>query len=173
MHKVNLKNNPVCAFISSSMIIIFSLYFTDAIKSIPCEKNMPSILISNFIHTDFFHLMSNLYGLYSISLVEHKYGPKKFVFLILFLLIFSTIFEIILHKIIKTPCSIGFSGILYGIFTFETITDKKNIDYNLFLSIIFNIISSKIFQKKISLTGHIIGAITGILGAIIYKKIYF
>ena len=65
------------------------------------------------------------------------------------------------------------SGILYVIITFETITDKKNIDYNLFLSIIFNIISSKIFQKKISLTGHIIGAITGILGAIIYKKIYF
>ena len=169
----NFKEHPICSFISVLIILIFSLYATNAIKIVPCEKDMLSIFMSQFVHTDFFHLASNLYGIYSLSRVEHKYGPKKFVFLILFLLIFSTIFEIILHKIIKTPCSIGFSGILYGIFTFETITDKKNIDYNLFLSIIFNIISSKIFQKKISLTGHIIGAITGILGAIIYKKIYF
>ena len=165
----NYKDTPVCSFIFVLIIVVFSLYFTNAIKNVPCEKDMKSIFISNFIHTDFVHLLSNLYGIYALSRVEYKVGFKKFFSLIIFLLIFNTIFEIILHRIIKTPCSIGFSGILYGITTFEIVCNDT-IDYNMIGAIILNISVSKIFDKKSSLSGHIIGGISGILGGVLFKR---
>ena len=164
----NFKEYPICSFISVLIIIIFSLYLTNAIKTIPCDKDMKSIFISQFIHTDFLHLLSNLYGIYSLSKVEYKYGPKKFFGLLIFLLIFNTIFEGILHKIIKTPCSIGFSGVLYGVLTFDMIYGDFN--YMLFGSIIVHIFVNKIFKSNISLQGHLIGALSGIIGGLLFKK---
>lgn len=169
--KTILKKCPVCAFLFVFLVVIFSMYFTSALKTIPCEKNMVSVLYSNFIHTDFYHLASNLFGLYSLTDVEIRLGSKKFLTLILFLLLFTSLLEIILYRIIKTPCSIGFSGILYGVFTFEMISKDKYVDYKILGSIILNIMFSKIMNSKSSLYGHIIGVISGICGALIYKKI--
>jgi membrane associated rhomboid family serine protease len=166
----NFKEYPICSFISVLIITIFSLYATNAIKTIPCEKDMTSIFVSQFIHTDFFHLASNLYGIYSLSKVENKYGPKKFFSLIIFLLVFNTIAEGVLHRIINTPCSIGFSGILYGVLTFELVCDK--FDYLLFGSIVTNIFIGKVFKSNVSLQGHLIGAISGIVGGLLFKNFF-
>jgi membrane associated rhomboid family serine protease len=166
----NFKEYPICSFISVLIITIFSLYATNAIKTIPCEKDMTSIFISQFIHTDFLHLVSNVYGIYSLSKVENKYGPKKFFGLIIFLLVFNTIVEGVLHKIINTPCSIGFSGILYGVLTFELVCDK--FDYLLLGSIVTNIFIGKVFKSNVSLQGHLIGAISGIVGGLLFKNFF-
>lgn len=168
----NFKEYPICSFISVLIIIIFSLYASNAIKTVPCEKDMTSIFISQFIHTDFFHLASNLYGIYSLSRVEYKYGGKKFFSLIFFLLLVNTIAESILHRIIKTPCSIGFSGILYGVLTFEIVCDGMNFDYLLFGSIITNIFVNKVFKSNISLQGHLIGAIAGVISGLLFKNFF-
>lgn len=168
---MKIKQTPFTAFICVFILTIFLLYVTNVIKEVPCEKDMKSIFISNFIHTDFFHVAANLYGLYSLSRVELDIGPKKFFTLLIFLLVFGTVLEGILHRIINTPCSIGFSGVLYGIMTFEIMYNKK-FDYNIFISIILNIIVSKLGNRNLSLNGHIIGAISGILGGIIFNKLY-
>ena len=115
----NLKIYPVCSFISVVIITIFSLYFTNALKTIPCGKDMQSVFVSQFIHVDFLHLVSNVYGLYTLSTVEQKYGPKFFFSLIFFLLTINALLESLFHKFFDTPCSIGFSGILYGVLTFD------------------------------------------------------
>jgi membrane associated rhomboid family serine protease len=128
--------------------------------------------MSQFIHVDFLHLLSNLYGIYSLSRVENKHGPKKFFLLLLFLLVINTVIESVLHKIIKYPCSIGFSGILYGVLTFEIVCDKNNLDYVLVGSIITNIFVTKIFKNNVSLQGHIVGAITGIISGILFKNFF-
>lgn len=166
-----LKKCPICSFIFVLIIIVFSMYFTSALKTVPCEKDMISVLYSNFIHTDFYHLLANLFGIYSLTNVEMRLGSKKFLTLILFLIFFTTLLEILLNKIIKTPCSIGFSGILYGVFTFEIISKDKYVDYKILGSIILNIMFSKITNNKSSLYGHVIGVISGVFGALIYKKI--
>lgn len=168
----NFKEYPICSFISVLIITIFSLYLTNAIKTIPCEKDMISIFMSQFIHTDFLHLVSNLYGIYSLSRIENKYGPKKFFILLIFLLFINTTAETVLHKIINSPCSIGFSGILYGVLTFETVCDKNDLDYVLLGSIITNMFVTKIFKSNISLQGHVIGAITGIISGILFKNFF-
>ena len=167
-----MKNNPITSFLTVVIVVLFSLYYTSILKTIPCEKNMKSIFISQFIHIDFFHLISNLYGFYALSRVELAMGPKKFFILVLFLLIFNTIFEFILHRLLKTPCSIGISGILYGIVTFELLSNKI-VDYHGILSIFLSIYSSYTSTINSSLYGHLIGGFSGILGSIIFKKLNY
>lgn len=165
-----IKNNPICSFISVLLVIIFSLYLTTVIKTVPCKKDMTSIFLSNFIHVDFIHLVSNLYGIYSLSRVENILGSKIFFLLIFFILFFNTFFESILHKLIDTPCTIGFSGILYGVLTFEFVYSDK-FDYNLLSSIIIMLFINKFIDKKSSFIGHLVGAISGIISGFLYKKI--
>jgi len=172
--KNNFSDYPICSFIIVFIVIIFSLYFVNVIKTLPCGKDMKTIFMSNFIHTDFLHLISNVYGIYSLSRIEKRFGSKNFFTLLLFLLIFNTIFETLLHKIIKTPCSIGISGVLYGFLTFDIISNnKKSYDITLISAVFFNMIMAKIGRSNISFYGHLIGAISGIIGGLIYKKIKY
>jgi hypothetical protein len=67
-------------------------------------------------------------------------------------------------------CSIGFSGILFGLMTWELITTRK-IDIELLLAIVVTVVAPSIGNKKVSLTGHTIGAVSGVLGGIIWKFI--
>jgi len=104
---------------------------------------MKHVFMTNFIHIDFEHLLANLFGLYSLSRVERNMGTKPFFFLVLYLLIVSSVIESIIHKIFKNiPCSIGFSGVLFGVMTYEIIKTKK---INIFLvgSILLNLIPEK------------------------------
>jgi membrane associated rhomboid family serine protease len=159
---------PVCGSLALFIIIVFLLYAINIIKAVPCQKNIISIFSSNFIHVDPMHLISNLYGIYSLTHIEKKIGTKKFIILILFLLIFTTIFEVLLHKIINSPCAIGISGILYGIATFDLMLYQK-IDYQMLTAIILNISISYATNKRSSIIGHIIGVISGVIGGIIFK----
>ena len=168
----NLKIYPVCSFISVVIITIFSLYFTNALKTIPCGKDMQSIFISQFIHVDFLHLVSNVYGLYTLSTVEQKYGPKFFFSLIFFLLTINALLESLFHKFFDTTCSLGFSGILYGVLTFELSCRGMNTNYLLFISIFANMIANDIFKNNVSLQGHLIGALSGIISGSLFKKIF-
>lgn len=166
-----LKEVPVSLFLSVSIIIIFSLYLTTVIKTIPCGKDIMSSFFSNFVHADSYHLMSNLIALYALSRVEREIGMKRFIGLILFLLIFNTITETIIHKAYpQIKCSIGFSGVLFGIMTWEIIT-KKDIDFILILSIVIMVIIPSVQNPKVSFTGHAVGALAGVLGGLIWKKL--
>lgn len=166
----SLKNNPISAFIATVVIVIFSLYTTNAIKTIPCDKNMVDNFKSTFVHVDRLHLMSNLYALYALSRVERELGTKKFLILIIFLVCINTIIETSLHKITnKIPCSIGFSGILFGIMAYEIIT-QRGIDPYILSSILIMVITPSLKSSKVSFSGHLIGTVSGVISALIYSK---
>ena len=59
------KDIPVSIFLAITIIIVFSLYFTTAIKTIPCGKTIMSAFYSNFVHTDIYHLVGNMVALYA------------------------------------------------------------------------------------------------------------
>lgn len=165
------KKKYVSVFIAVFMIIIFSLYTTKAIVSLPCDKNMTDIFLNSFIHIDSFHLFINLYTLYTFSRIEILLGTKKFFMLITFLLFMNTIFKNIMHKITnKIPCSIGFSGVLFGIMSWEIVTNK-GFDINTASSIMLLVILPSLQLKNISFTGHFIGAISGIISGLLFNKI--
>lgn len=162
---------PVSSFIAISIIIIFSLYATTALKTIPCGKNLLSNFNSNFVHTDPYHLISNLYALYALSRVEISLGPKKFFILVLFLLLVNTLFEGAVHKMSPNiPCSIGFSGVLFGIMTWEIVTNK-GLDFYIATSIGAMVIMPSLQNQNASLMGHLVGAVSGVLGGLLWSKI--
>lgn len=163
---------PVSGFIIVSLLIIFSLYFVNIIKSVPCDKDMGSTFISNFIHTDVFHIISNVFSLYSLSIIEERLGSETFIKLIVFFLASNTVLETLLHKLIEVPCSIGFSGVLFSMMSFELVA-KNILDMNILLSLFFNIglTISRGKESKVSIYGHVIGIISGIIAGIIFKKI--
>lgn len=169
---LNIKEIPISVFLAVTIIIIFSLYFTNLLKSIPCQKNLSNIFINNFIHIDIYHLVGNILGLYSMSRIERSLGTKKFIILICCLLLTASILEVITFQLFPSiPCGIGISGLLFGLITWELIIVQK-MDFTLVLSLIFTVILPSLKGKNVSIFGHLSGIIAGILVGMSWKKIY-
>ena len=170
MENQYFKNIPVSLFIATSIVVIFSLYITTAIKTIPCGKDIMSVFMGNFVHIDPYHLLANLFGLYSLARIEREIGTKRFIGLLVFLLLFTSTTEVIIHKLHDDmPCSIGFSGVLFGLIAWEMVS-KRELDFVLLVSIIMLVAAPSVNNQKASLMGHAIGAISGVVGGIIWKK---
>lgn len=165
------KDIPVTLFLAVSIVVVFALYLTTWIKTVPCGKDVMSIFTSNFVHLDPYHLMVNLFALYALSRVEQQLGAKKFIGLIVFLLIFTTLVEVIVHKIYtQIPCSIGFSGVLFGVMTWELVTNRE-LDLVLVLAIVAMVAVPSLQSEKVSLLGHAVGAIGGVVGGLIWNRL--
>ena len=168
---LTLKKIPVSVFITLTIVLIFGLYATTALKQIPCGKDITNVLYGNFVHIDIYHLLSNIFALYALSRVEISIGWKSFLALICFLLFFNTLAETAMYRIFKTlKCSIGFSGVLFGIATWELV-NNKGFDWFIGLSVLTMIAGPSINNPKASLIGHSIGAISGIIGGLLWSKI--
>lgn len=169
--KRNASQVPISSFIAISLIVIYLLFTANIVTALPCGKDIHQVFISNFVHVDSVHLVSNLFALYAISHVEEQMGFQPFIWLVVFLLAFNTLTEYIARKIWKDmKCSIGFSGVLFGLMTWELITTRK-FDLELFLAIVVTVVAPSLGNKKVSLSGHAIGAVSGVLGGIIWKFI--
>lgn len=165
----NPRDVPICTFIGLSLVLVFILFNAQVINAIPCGNNIHEVFMSNFVHIDLTHLMYNLYALYALSRVEKEMGFRSFIWLFIFLLFFNTLAEYGAKKIwVDLKCSIGFSGVLFGMMTWELLT-KNKFDMTLFVAIVIMVIFPSLNNKKISLRGHAIGAISGIIGGILWK----
>lgn len=149
-------NKTVSIFISVLVISIYFSYYTQILSKIPCEQEISSKILSNFIHTNSIHLILNLIGLHLVSELETKIGSLNFFTLVIFITIILSLFEYVL----KNKCSIGISGVLYGLIAYQMFK-FKNIDYNLIYILIFLFLFSN--DSYISHTGHLLGFISGLL----------
>ena len=134
-----------------------------------CEHTIPNISYRQFVHVELFHLLVNLYGLYILSRVEEKIGFKNFSILILSLLVVSTLIEFGVSKFTDLNCSIGFSGILFGILAWELVTGQE-INFSLVAILFFMVLQPSLTNPKASLVGHAIGACSGIIVGLITKQ---
>lgn len=163
------KDVPVSVLLAVTMVVVFSLYVTNLLKTVPCGKKGLSILLGNFVHVDFYHLVANLFALYSLSRIEVRLGWKKFIGLVVFLLAFNTVAEVAVHMAYPDiPCSIGFSGVLFGMMTWELVSTKQ-LDIMLLLSIFTTVVYPSLTSTKASLSGHLVGAVSGIIGGLLWK----
>ena len=166
-----IQDVPVSVFLAVSIVVVFSLYATSALKSIPCGHDVMSVFYSNFVHVDWSHLLVNLFALYALSRVELATGGKNFTALVVFLLIFTSVAEVIAKRFFPgLPCSIGFSGVLFGIATWEMVTTKE-IDFLLVASVVAMVVLPSLQNPKVSLMGHAVGAVAGVLGGLLWKKV--
>jgi membrane associated rhomboid family serine protease len=167
------KDIPVSLFLAISIVLVFALYVTTVFKTVPCGRNFLSSFCGNFVHIDLFHLAANLVTLYTLARVERDIGAKRFSFLIVFLLIFTSIVEVTIHKIIPNiACTIGFSGILFGILAWE-LTTKKGLNLLVVISIIGVAVMPTIQNpERASLLGHLVGVVSGIIGGLLWTSFF-
>jgi len=165
------KDVPVSTFIAVSLVVVFLLYNAKVLNALPCGNSFQEVFCSNFCHIEIVHLLSNLFSLYALSTVEQQMGFKPFAWLMIFLLLFNTLAEYFVKKLLNySKCSIGFSGILFGVMTWDIIS-KKKIDLEVAAAILISVFSPSLTGKNISFTGHAIGAFSGIIGALLWKVI--
>lgn len=122
--------------------------------------------LSHFSHESLMHLASNGIGIFMVSpLLERLLGEKKYIFLLLFLWLAQVA---LLPQILTAP-TLGFSGILMGLFTFLALKlwwlDKNNplqrFGRDLLVLVAINI-ALPLLVPQISFLGHAMGAILGL-----------
>lgn len=153
--KIIKYNKTISIFISIVLSLTYFLYNSNILTTIPCDQDFSSKLLSNFIHTNSVHLISNLMGIYFISELETKIGSSNFLTLVILITVILSIFE----YTVKSGCSIGISGVLYGLVAYEMFK-FKNVDYNVLFTLVLLFLFSG--DSKISHTGHLLGFIAGL-----------
>ena len=153
--KIIKYNKNISIFISILLSLTYFLYNSNILTTIPCDQDFSSKLLSNFIHTNSVHLISNLMGIYFISELEIKIGSSNFLTLVILITVILSIFE----YAVKSGCSIGISGVLYGLVAYEMFK-FKNVDYNVLFTLVLLFLFSG--DSKISHTGHLLGFIAGL-----------
>jgi len=127
-------------------------------NEVPCEGDFISNIKCDFIHIRFTHLLLNLAGIYVLSNIEKTIGKEKFLKLLLFIIAITSVIE---SQFYNHYCSIGFSGILYGLLAYQMLMLKKiEIDIIIVLLLLY-------FTQKKDVTSnsfHLIGFVTGIAG---------
>lgn len=149
------------ALINITVYLLYKIKFFDSVNI--CNDDILSRIQGSLVHVNLTHLMMNLIGLYILSEIEKAIGSEKFIKLVLFIIVLSSIIEMVL----KTSCSIGFSGVLYGLLAYEMFIKKK-----IQLDIIIVLVSLCFIPdnySNISHSGHLIGFISGMAGYYIFN----
>ena len=151
------------------MSIVFFLYQSKTLVDIPCGNDFFSILKSQFVHVNFVHIASNLFSLWYMANLERSMGLGKFLGLVLVIAVLSSAIDTLIGHIGgNRQCSIGFSGVLFGLVAWSVLTTGGFKWYN--IAMVAGLLLTNM-GPHISVRGHVIGAATGLVLAFIYKLI--
>ena len=146
--------------------------------------NQPYRILSySFVHKDFNHLLSNLFGIIVVRYCFIKLNLKNtylFLYLIFLLIPIQTFYLFILDNFLfynPNHLLVGFSGIIFGTFSFILLSSiyGKAYIFNIFIGLKKNneiyrlmtiFLSLGIFYSllpSISLSGHIAGILSGFI----------
>lgn len=163
-----LKKRPVFGTISTGLIVVMLLYAFGVLKMLPCGDGVLNSLNRTFVHADLKHILSNLFVFYILSRIEVTHGSIFFVLMLVQLMVITIVLEIIVKSIWNIPCSIGFSGILFGLAVWELIYDR-NVSLALLIGIGAMVIMPSLQNPKASLIGHSLGAFSGFILSLYFK----
>ncbi len=141
------------------------------------------ILSYSFVHKDFNHLWSNLFGIVVVRYCFIKLNLKNiflFLYLIILLIPFQTFYLFIVDNFLfynPNHLLIGFSGIIFGSFSFIFLSSmfgkeyflnifiglKKNYEINKLMTLFLSLGIFYSFLPSISLSGHMAGILGGFI----------
>lgn len=162
---MNLVGQKVTFSILVLVVIVFLMYQFGVIHTIPCSNNFFEGILRSFIHINIRHFVANIAGFYLLYRSEVELGPKKFSVVILSILFLSVLFEMMVSMFMKTNCSIGFSGVLFGVAAWELFSDGNVELFGLLTIIAFMTIPS-LKDPKVSWLGHLAGFAAGTVVAL-------
>ena len=141
------------------------------------------ILSYSFVHKDFNHLLSNLFGIIVVRYCFINLNLKNiflFLYLIILLIPIQTFFLFIVDNFIfynPNHLLVGFSGIIFGTFSFILLSSlygkeyilnifiglKKNNEIYKLMTVFLSLGIVYSFLPSISLSGHIAGILSGFI----------
>lgn len=155
----------------------FSLHWEDYGLRPRTGEGLSGIFTMIFLHSDINHLFSNLIPLFFLSFGLFYYFPGK-ALVVIILLTFST--AVLTWSIGRDGNHIGASGLVYALAFFLVTISLIKMESSMlaFTLIIIFLYGSMIWgffpqlfpDKHISWEGHLAGAVSGIIAAIIYRK---
>ena len=146
--------------------------------------NQPYRILSySFVHKDFNHLLSNLFGIIVVRYCFINLNLKNislFLYLIILLIPIQTFFLFIVDNFIfynPNHLLVGFSGIIFGTFSFILLSSlygkeyilnifiglKKNNEIYKLMTVFLSLGIVYSFLPSISLSGHIAGILSGFI----------
>ena len=160
-----MKNIPI---ITIALLVFISLIFLwqrfiigyPIFVSFPNEHFTISDFLANFSHFYVFHFAMNAIGLFLVGrILEPLLGSKKF-FIVFFAITLCT--TVGMEYFSPSP-ALGSSGVLLGIFIFLGILVRQNTKFfhSILRLTVLNIALG--FIPGVSLVGHIMGVLSGIL----------
>ena len=141
------------------------------------------ILSYSFVHKDFNHLLSNLFGIIVVRYCFINLNLKNiflFLYLIILLIPIQTFFLFIVDNFIfynPNHLLVGFSGVVFGTFSFILLSSlygkeyilnifiglKKNNEIYKLMTVFLSLGIVYSFLPSISLSGHIAGILSGFI----------
>lgn len=165
-----MLERPVFVSVSLMLIFIMVMYNYNIFTDVPCGDGVSKIVQRQFTHVSISHIMSNLFVFYLLSQMELKYGSQQFLLLLLQIVVICVGFEYLLQQITPVPCSIGFSGILFGLLAWELMQKNNHkIDIMFIIILVGIIIAPSLTNPRASLLGHAMGAVSGLVVAQWYR----
>lgn len=162
------KSSKVNTIVTIILVIIHFLPKTGS----HCDTSLQNSLVRNFYHANIPHLATNLYALKSLYNLESQSGPLNYVGIIVVITAINTIIDYFITSNMNTQCSIGFSGILLGLFSFELIGHPKKSIQQVLPAIIAMVVYPSIKNPRASLLGHTIGALSGLIFGLLIHKVH-
>jgi membrane associated rhomboid family serine protease len=164
----NFFERKVSIILSIIVCIVFIIYKIPLVKNLPCDRNIVSTFATNFVHTDYYHLIANLYGLFAFSKIEDDIGSKNFAILVSLILVITSVIESYVKQIFNLNCSIGISGLIFGLFGYD-LTSRQDFDFFILSSITIIFLRISAESKHVSFYGHVIGLLVGIVLGFLLK----
>jgi len=149
---------------------ITAMYLFGKIQELPCGSDLISSFARNFIHVSPVHLLMNMFAFYQFSSIETIVGSTQYLILIISLAVLQTIIEIISRNFLDLTCSIGFSGVLYGILTWTLLSGKQT-NSKMIIAVLLSIFSSSAHDPQLSLAGHLMGVAAGAIAALVTPSV--
>ncbi len=146
--------------------------------------NQPYRILSySFVHKDFNHLLSNFFGIIVVRYSFMNLNLKNkflFLYLIILLIPIQTFYLFIIDNYLfynPNHLLVGFSGIIFGSFSFILLSSlygkeyilnifiglKKNYEINRLMTVFLSLGICYSFLPSISLSGHVAGILSGII----------
>ena len=113
-----------------------------------------------------------MYAFLQFSSIEKVLGSTQYLIIVLSLAVLQTLIEMISRNFIDLTCSIGFSGVLYGILTWILLSGKQT-NPKMIIAVLLSIFSSSAYDPRLSLSGHLMGVLAGFIVAFLTSNIKY
>lgn len=154
----------VSTFLASIMIIVYMLFETQTLTllDLPCQNSVKDLILSQFVHIDFTHIVLNMLSFRVISKLELIVGNLKYLGIIGSIVGLNVFFEKLARTLFNLNCSIGFSGVLLGLVAYDTVMRQGyKLDPMTSLFLLYTALAPALYIPNLSISGHLIGILSG------------